>query len=473
LKKNFNEFEFSTTSGNKYTFYPSINAIFYSKQLQINNRRDLVEKLPGFIKTENKNYFDFLDSKWIEKYLLSYGYTELVLEVTTSCNLRCKYCVFSGNYDCQREHGEEHMGKDIALKSIDLYFNKIIEGESYNPNRKPVVAFYGGEPLLNFPLIMECVDYINKIYEGEVVYSITTNGTLLTGDIIDFLLNKKFYIVLSLDGNKENHNRNRVFKNGNGTFDIIIDNVKKIKKRHKLPIFVNCVYDFKTNLVDVAEFFDKNFNLFVCLVISSVNPYHTNYYEQFSEQDMIDFKYNEHLIREKFLKNNKEKETNKLSFINKYFGSTCMRIFMKQTNFTDTNKKLVKNTGSCVPGTKLFVDISGDIYTCEKVTKEIKIGNVYSGFNYKIIADIINDLNIITKNRCKGCLLENNCTLCYTSILNEKCVKIEEKLCSNQINQFKKDISFAYSVAEKDPVWINNYIADYHKKIKEMAVRIR
>ncbi len=71
----------------------------------------------------DKNKPNIENVKSLKKYLYRNGFNELILEVTTSCNLRCKYCVFSGNYDGQRNHGSEKMELETAIKAIKIYFN--------------------------------------------------------------------------------------------------------------------------------------------------------------------------------------------------------------------------------------------------------------------------------------------------------------------------------------------------------------
>ena len=89
--------------------------------------------------------------------MLSNHYIEyLILQVTQQCNLRCKYCAYSGNY-YNREHSSERMSFDIAKKAIDFYLER---SDSANELR---LGFYGGEPLLEYELIKKCVDYIKVV----------------------------------------------------------------------------------------------------------------------------------------------------------------------------------------------------------------------------------------------------------------------------------------------------------------------
>ena len=160
---------------------------------------------------------------YIKKFVQKTGLKSLILTVTEDCNLRCKYCAYSGNYVYRREHSKKYMSFEVAKKAIDYYFSQVNQGIKYNPFKKVLVTFYGGEPLLNFNLIKKCVSYINTNYDNiDLDYSITTNGTLLSEKIIQWLLEHDFYLHISLDGPEEEHDRCRVYENGKGTFNDVM-----------------------------------------------------------------------------------------------------------------------------------------------------------------------------------------------------------------------------------------------------------
>jgi len=86
--------------------------------------------------------------------LLSQGIMQLCLEVTEACNMRCKYCAYSGGYPYNRRHGSRYMDFGTAKAAIDYFLPRASSEEGV------AIGFYGGEPLLNFKLIRECVEYI-------------------------------------------------------------------------------------------------------------------------------------------------------------------------------------------------------------------------------------------------------------------------------------------------------------------------
>lgn len=155
---------------------------------------------------------------------------QLTLVVTEQCNLRCKYCVYSGNYYYERTHSNRKMPLDLAFKAIDFLFSHARD------SAKIYISFYGGEPLLEFNLVKKCVEYVkvkNEMAHKDINFSITTNGILLNNEVINFLISNKIGLIISLDGPEKIHNRYRVFPTGNGTFEIIIKNLFKLRKRNK------------------------------------------------------------------------------------------------------------------------------------------------------------------------------------------------------------------------------------------------
>ena len=119
------------------------------------------------------------------------------------------------------------MSWDTAKKAIDFFLKRNIELPEI------IIGFYGGEPLLEFDLIKKCVEYVESIVEGKkVFFNITTNGTLLTDEVVDFFVEKDFKLSISLDGSQKEHDVNRKFRDGSGSFNTIINNIKRIKTRY-------------------------------------------------------------------------------------------------------------------------------------------------------------------------------------------------------------------------------------------------
>lgn len=140
---------------------------------------------------------------------------DYVLHITDECNFRCKYCY------------ENKCNKKLSFENIKALINVIVEKNE----KKPVITFYGGEPLLEKETIYKTVEYIHDIEKNNDVkfsFKINTNGYLLDDEFLEFAKKNDFYFCYSIDGNKSAHDINRVMVDGCGTFDRVEENAKKI-----------------------------------------------------------------------------------------------------------------------------------------------------------------------------------------------------------------------------------------------------
>lgn len=155
----------------------------------------------------------------------------MVLNVTNQCNLNCGYCYeYSEDKIAINKDKPKYMSDPVAQAAIDMLFRE----SAGRP--KLHVTFFGGESLLNFPLLKSAVAYADAKAATErrmVEYSLTTNATLLTEEIADFLAEHRFGVTVSIDGDKELHDRMRVFHNGRGSYDIIAPKIRMLLARHK------------------------------------------------------------------------------------------------------------------------------------------------------------------------------------------------------------------------------------------------
>jgi len=133
----------------------------------------------------------------IKQYKEEYGLpTNMVLCVTDDCNLRCKYCVINKN--------THYMTLDIAKQSVDFLINNTerkeeIEGKIISPS----LNFFGGEPMLCWDdIIIPLIKYIEEKYPNKIEMGITTNGTLLNQERIEFMREHHITPLLSMDGDR-------------------------------------------------------------------------------------------------------------------------------------------------------------------------------------------------------------------------------------------------------------------------------
>jgi uncharacterized protein len=155
----------------------------------------------------------------------------MVLNLTNQCNLSCGYCYEFGEDKVATPDGKpKFMSWETAQLAVDHLF---IESAG---RRAIHVTFFGGETLMNFPLLKRVVEYGNEkaTQEGRSIdYSLTTNATLLTPAIIEFLAENHVGVTVSMDGPKEMNDALRVFANGKGSYDIIAPKVRALLDAHK------------------------------------------------------------------------------------------------------------------------------------------------------------------------------------------------------------------------------------------------
>lgn len=146
--------------------------------------------------------------------------TTITLHVSHACNISCKYCfALGGSYGGK----PELMTWDTARQAV-VWLLAISE-----ESRRCQIDFFGGEPLLALDLMKETVAYARAEAEKRdihIEFGITTNGTLLEGDALEFLMQEDIGIMVSVDGAKEDHDNLRKFHNGDDTFDIVAENVR-------------------------------------------------------------------------------------------------------------------------------------------------------------------------------------------------------------------------------------------------------
>jgi uncharacterized protein len=155
----------------------------------------------------------------------------IVLNTTNQCNLACTYCYeYSADKISQTEGKPKFMTAEIAQASIDMLIKESADRPSIH------VTFFGGETLLNFMMLKSTIGYAQRKCAEvgkHVEFSLTTNATLLTEEIIDFLAENKVGITISIDGDKELNDKMRIFHDGKGSYDTIVPRIKMLLGRHK------------------------------------------------------------------------------------------------------------------------------------------------------------------------------------------------------------------------------------------------
>ena len=355
---------------------------------------------------------------------------QLILEVTQSCNLRCKYCTFSGHYAYQRTHNTAEMSWETAKAAVDWFL-----GTSKSQGEKSV-TFYGGEPLLKFDLIKKIIDYVKD--KGEKLrHSFTTNGTLLgKREIIDHLAANNVNLLVSLDGPPEVHDAYRVFAGGGPTHKVIMDNLRKIYELYPeyYSMSVNCITTlaYEKDMPKVYEFFRKDHGFPLKLgILSNVDASDTDFYEIYGKQekekggpfDELYKKYCDMLINNKGGREGaQDKESDILHQLFDGFFIGIHRRCMEKHDEMHMN-------GCCVPGQRrVFVETDGNMLACEKLGNKYSLGNVKTGgFDMNKVKAFIDDYIKLSFTDCKECTIQRLCRLCFRSAMQNGIMTRERK----------------------------------------------
>jgi uncharacterized protein len=183
---------------------------------------------------------------------LPFPLNTLVLNVTNQCNLSCKYCYEFGEDRVANPEGKpKFMPEETARAAVDYLL-------AHSPGRRAVhLTFFGGETLLNFKVVRATIEYarLKARAAGKYIdFSLTTNATLLTPAVIEYLAENQVGVTISIDGPKELNDGLRVFKNGEGSYDVIAPKIRDLLAAHKTrPIGARVT--LTSQVVDVVKIY--------------------------------------------------------------------------------------------------------------------------------------------------------------------------------------------------------------------------
>jgi uncharacterized protein len=157
----------------------------------------------------------------------------LVVNVTNQCNLSCEYCYEYGEdkiVDTENGQQPKFMSEETARDAVEFALRE----SGSNPTAH--ITFFGGETLMNFPVLRKTVAYARQraAEVGKSIdFSLTTNATLLKPDVIDFLADERIGVTISIDGPQEIQDKFRVFSNGQGSYALVAPKIKALLARHR------------------------------------------------------------------------------------------------------------------------------------------------------------------------------------------------------------------------------------------------
>ena len=309
------------------------------------------------------------------------------LHVNDKCNFRCNYCYLK---NAGIEYLDNEMSREVATKAIDFLISQLDPGEG------GVIKFYGGEPLLSYRLMKFVVEYSQEQAAAQgkkIFYTVNTNGTLLNDERIQWLLDNKIRVTISIDGNKESNDKFRVLINGGGTFDIV---VKKAKQFLAKASYLNVrstisdgTFQLKDSVLELAQIGDsKRVKLQTeCNYVGDVKVEHA---------DVVKLEKDHEELAQIYV--DKLKKGEKISYAN--FQEPMFKSYYS-----------IKTPYKCGAAMSLVgISPKGKMFPCHRFidVHETEMGDVDNGLNGKMIGEFVHNR---TENKfpCKVCWARHFC----------------------------------------------------------------
>lgn len=343
-------------------------------------------KKEGLLYTEDiyENYItDFKKRETVVK--------ALCLHIAHDCNLACKYCF--------AEEGEYHgrralMSFEVGKKALDF----LVKNSGNRVNLE--VDFFGGEPLMNWQVVKDLVNYgrsLEKQNNKKFRFTLTTNGILLNDEIMEFLNREMSNVVLSIDGRKEINDLMRPYRGGQGSYDTIVPRFKKVaESRNQKNYYVRGT--FTRNNLDFAEDVMHLADLgFQQISVEPVVAMPEDDYALRKEDIPKILKEYDRLAVELLKRRKEGRGVNFFHFMIDLKGGPCV----------------AKRLSGCGSGTEyLAVTPWGDLYPCHQFVgkEEFLMGNVDEGITRTDIRDEFKTCNVYAKEKCRNCFAKFYCS---------------------------------------------------------------
>lgn len=351
------------------------------------------------------------------------------LHLAHDCNLRCDYCFAKGG---AFEGKRELMSAETAMAAIDFI-------SSASATRRNIeIDFFGGEPLLNFEVLKQTVDYarsIEKERSKRFRFTVTTNAYHITDEMKQYIEENMDNIVVSLDGRQRVHDAIRKTAGGGGSYERVVENAKGLLLKRKGEYYVRGTYtsdnlDFSNDVLHIADMGFKGVSIepVVTKGEHALKPSHLD--TIFKEYDALA---DEYAKRRK-----KGKGFTFFHFMVDLDGGPCLQ----------------KRIRGCGAGTEyVAIAPSGDIYPCHQFVgnPEYILGSVSAGRLDEYLSEKFDACNIFNIESCGRCWAKYYCSggcAAANYNINEDIMKPYELGCAIQ----KKRLEIAIALAAKERV---------------------
>ncbi|MFA6075069.1 MAG: thioether cross-link-forming SCIFF peptide maturase [Negativicutes bacterium] len=314
----------------------------------------------------------------------------LCLHVAHDCNLRCRYC-FAGTGDFG--HDRALMSAQVAKSAVDFLVR------SSGSRQHCEIDFFGGEPLMNLPVVKQTVDYVREIERNTnkmFKLTLTTNAVALTDEVVAYLNAENISLVLSIDGRKAVHDQLRPDCAGNGSYEQVLQGIKRaVASRNGKNYYVRGTFtakntDFFKDVVHLAEMGFSELSLEpVVTPISDLQLQPEHLPEIFRQYELLAKKLFE------------------------YWQADNAVNFFHYNIDLDNGPCIAKRLSGCgAGGDYLAVDPEGKLFPCHQFVgkAEFCVGNVTDGIIDGSVGEQLSAANVFSKPECVKCWAKNFCS---------------------------------------------------------------
>lgn len=321
------------------------------------------------------------------------------LLMAQGCNLGCRYCYAWRNGSNQKG---TLMSFEMAKRSVDFLVKRSGRRKSLQ------VTFFGGEPLLNYPVIQQVVRYCRELEhttDKRFNFELITNATLLTREVAEFLAAERFLLMISIDGWREMHNYNRPSLGKQDDYDVITQNaiyVNRIYQERGLPVI-----KVRANLTDKYHDAKKVHEYlaglgFKSIGLSAIEPLpHGNPSPSAMTEEQV----------EEMSAQNERLMMDALSKMERGHGLDSYAVRQLRRAAEAPSVRALKGVTCGVARNTAVVDNQGNIYPChryEGMTAYV-IGSVLTGMDREKTMGYYRKVNGNATNRCHSCWLRDHC----------------------------------------------------------------